>query len=161
MLSLRFTSIVEEYIAGRESIESLSGEKKWCIFLKYKNEERAAGLIRELCEEDQGIMRANESLQKLSRDKEQWARALFREKAIMDYRSEISASRQVGYDQGEAIGIQKGEAIGIQKGETIERERANQEKQEFIQKLRVAGVSEAQIAAALSGNTGQEITGKS
>jgi hypothetical protein len=156
-------NFVEGYIAGREKIGSLSGEKKWCIFFKYKNEEKAAGLIQELCEGDEGIMRANESLQKLSRDKEQWARAIFREKAAKDYRSEISASRQVGYDQGEAIGFQKGEAIGIrkgeaigvQKGEAIERERSSQEKQEFIKKLRAAGVSEAQIAVALSEKKGR------
>jgi predicted transposase/invertase (TIGR01784 family) len=47
-------------------------------------------------------------LRRVSRDEEQWAKQLFREKAAMDYRSGMDAAR----DAGEAIGLAKGRTLG-------------------------------------------------
>jgi hypothetical protein len=51
-------------------------------------------LIEELCKQEEGIMLADRALAKISRDQEKWARALFREKAAMDYSSGIYAARK-------------------------------------------------------------------
>jgi predicted transposase/invertase (TIGR01784 family) len=47
-------------------------------------------------------MRAEQALKKVSRDQERWARALFREKAAMDYRSGMLSARRAGLTQGRA-----------------------------------------------------------
>ena len=57
------------------------------IYLKYRHKEYAAGLIDELCRKESGIMRAETVLRRVSRNEEQWAQQLFREKAAMDYRA--------------------------------------------------------------------------
>jgi hypothetical protein len=41
-------------------------------------------------------MRAEQAIKKMNRDYEQWARALFREKADLDYRSGMYGARQKG-----------------------------------------------------------------
>jgi hypothetical protein len=57
-------------------------------------------IIEAICEEEEGIMKAERALKKVSRDRERWARALFREKAEMDYRSEMSANKRQGREEG-------------------------------------------------------------
>jgi predicted transposase/invertase (TIGR01784 family) len=52
-------------------------------------------------------MNAERALQRLSREKEQWARALFREKARMDYRSEMDGAKEHGREEGIAIGAER------------------------------------------------------
>jgi predicted transposase/invertase (TIGR01784 family) len=47
-------------------------------------------------------------LRRVSREEEQWARQLFREKAAMDYRSGMGAARE----EGEAAGLAKGRKEG-------------------------------------------------
>jgi SOS response regulatory protein OraA/RecX len=82
-----------------------------------------------LVEKEEGIMRADRALKKISRDEEQWARALFREKAAMDYRSGMNAARRVGREE--------------------EREKAHQEKLESARKLKARGFSDAEISDIL------------
>ncbi|AEF80321.1 hypothetical protein [Leadbettera azotonutricia] len=45
-------------------------------------------------------MRAEQAIKKMNRDYEQWARALFREKADLDYRSGMYGARQSGIEEG-------------------------------------------------------------
>jgi hypothetical protein len=88
---------------GRER-KTLREDEKWCIYMKHQGEAEARGMIEALTEEEEGIMKAEMALRKVSRDQEMWARALFREKAEMDYRSEMSASRSQGITEGITIG---------------------------------------------------------
>jgi len=46
----------------------LSAEEKWCIFLRYRHEQQAKLLIDELCEKEEGIMRAAKQVNFISRD---------------------------------------------------------------------------------------------
>jgi predicted transposase/invertase (TIGR01784 family) len=118
----KLDGLVREYLAGnggRERFGRLSAEKKWCIYLKYRKEEAAEGLITALCREEEGIMKAERELRKASRDEEKWARALFREKNATLYKSGLYNARQegiaIGQQEGIAIGQQEGIAIGERK----------------------------------------------
>jgi predicted transposase/invertase (TIGR01784 family) len=91
-------------------------------------------LIKELCREDRGIMSAEKVLNKVSQEYEEWAKALFREKVEMDYRSEMYASHRKGYQEGLEQG--RGEGIGQGQKDTIE-------------KLMRYGMEAEQIAEAL------------
>jgi predicted transposase/invertase (TIGR01784 family) len=102
---------VRAYCEGRKDLKGFSEEEKWCIYLKYRHEAQAAGLIAELCRKEPGIMRADTVLKRVSRDEEQWAKQLFREKAAMDYRSDMGAAR----DEGLAKGIVIGDARGFER----------------------------------------------
>jgi flagellar biosynthesis/type III secretory pathway protein FliH len=114
-------------------------ELKWCLYFKYRTDEGAAKLIEELCREEEGIMRADRALQKISRDEEQWARALFREKARMDYRSEMNAARRNGKAEGLAEGLALGEAKGKAEGlaeAKVKAQKALEDKDREIAELR-------------------------
>jgi hypothetical protein len=39
---------VQDILAGKTDTEILSGEEKWCMFMKYRHEDRAGKLIEEL-----------------------------------------------------------------------------------------------------------------
>ncbi|MDR0877526.1 MAG: hypothetical protein LBN21_05695 [Treponema sp.] len=86
-------------------------------------------------------MRADRALKKMSRDEEQWARALFREKAAMDYRSGLNASRRAGRAEGRAEGLALGEAKVLE-----EQAKARQKNLETARKLKAAGVPGETIA---------------
>jgi predicted transposase/invertase (TIGR01784 family) len=107
----------------------LSDEEKWCIYLKYRGEEGMSGVIEGLCKEEEGIMTAERTLRRVSREKEKWARALFREKAEMDYYSEMRASREMGRGEAE--------------------ERAYREKLESARRFAGMGLASAKIADGL------------
>ena len=74
-----------------------------------------------MAEEDTYINEAYEVLQKLSADERKRLEYEARQKAILDYNSQMSSSReegiQIGEARGEKRGIQIGEARGIKKGE--------------------------------------------
>jgi chromosome segregation ATPase len=72
-------------------------------------------------------MSAEKVLNKVSREYEEWAKALFREKAAMDYRSGMHASRMKGRKDREAeVQAAKQEAQAAnQRAQTAEREREN------------------------------------
>jgi predicted transposase/invertase (TIGR01784 family) len=99
---------VQAYGEGRKDLAYFSEEEKWCIYLKYRHEAQAAGLIDELCRKEPGIMRTDTVLKRVSRDEEQWAKQLFREKAAMDYRSGMGTARDEGRSEGIAIGDARG-----------------------------------------------------
>ncbi|GHV96628.1 hypothetical protein AGMMS50293_29480 [Spirochaetia bacterium] len=108
---------VQEYFAGEKELrrENLQREEKWCIYMKYRHEAKAQGLIAELCREE-GIMQAERALTKVSRDYEKWARTLYREKAEMDYRSGMYTARKEGIAEGKVVGIAEGKVAGIAEG---------------------------------------------
>ncbi|MDR0623050.1 MAG: Rpn family recombination-promoting nuclease/putative transposase [Treponema sp.] len=76
---------VRNCLAGKRELADLSSEWKWCIYLKYREEAGMAGLVEDLIRQEEGIMNAERALKKMNREREQWARALWREKRAMDY----------------------------------------------------------------------------
>jgi predicted transposase/invertase (TIGR01784 family) len=95
---------VKEYLEGKENTEALRPDQKWCIYLKYKENEKMAKLIEDLCHESEGIMHAEKAARKISRSEEKWARALFREKNEMLYNSGMANARKEGIQIGEEKG---------------------------------------------------------
>jgi predicted transposase/invertase (TIGR01784 family) len=89
-------------LEGKEGVESLSPEEKWCIYFRYHRDEGKGELLKELIRGDEGIMSAEKVLTTMSRDYEEWAQALFREKVEMDYRSGMHAAEMKGYKRAEA-----------------------------------------------------------
>ena len=65
-----------------------------------------------MAEEDTYINEAYEVLQKLSADERKRLEYEARQKAILDYNSQMSSSREEGIQIGEARGIRIGEARG-------------------------------------------------
>ena len=102
---------VNDFLAGKADIKTLSRDEKWCIFMKYRHEERAAPLITKLIKEEEGIMRAEKSVRKVDRNYERFARKIAVLKNSMDRASDIDYARR----QGEAAGIAKGETMGEEK----------------------------------------------
>jgi flagellar biosynthesis/type III secretory pathway protein FliH len=133
-------------------LERLSPEEKWCIYFKYKQEGRAAGLIAELCREEEGIMKAEQALTKVSRDYEEWARALSREKAELDYYAGIAYAQEEGETKGRALGWALGRAEGLSEGQALGLsegyKRAIQEKLETARKLKEMGLPAEKIETA-------------
>ena len=59
---------MRDYLKGKTGIKNLPEDEKWCIFMKYRHENHAVFLIEELLRENEGIMRAEKTLVKVSRD---------------------------------------------------------------------------------------------
>jgi flagellar biosynthesis/type III secretory pathway protein FliH len=129
-------------------------EAKWCIYLKYHEDEGKAPLIEKLCREEEGIMSAEKVLNKVSREYEEWARALSRWKADMDYRSGMTTAHDRGHEQGLVQGLEQGYEKGLrEREEQVQAAKAEaqaakaQVRADGIRKLRELGVAEDIIAA--------------
>jgi predicted transposase/invertase (TIGR01784 family) len=92
---------VRQVVEGKAGVETLSPEERWCTFFRCQHDEGMAELIKELTGKDGGIMSAEKVLYKVSRDYEEWAKALAREKVELDYRSGMYNARQSGLKENE------------------------------------------------------------
>ena len=136
------------YVEAR-TVGNLPAEQKWCIFLKYREKEEMAGLIAELARREEGIMNAERALKKLNRDREQWARALWREKRAMDYldyKTRMKEAEVEGREKGLAEGREEGLAEGREEGLA---EGRREEKLKAAKVLKRLGVPLEQIAAEM------------
>ncbi|AEF81870.1 Rpn family recombination-promoting nuclease/putative transposase [Leadbettera azotonutricia] len=111
----KLEAFVQGYLEGKEDLKTLRPEDQWCIYFKYKENERMARLIEELCQKSEGIMHAERVARKISRSEEQWARTIFWEKADMDYHSGLDSAREEGIEEGIEKGIEKGREEGQEK----------------------------------------------
>ena len=91
--------LVKEYFEGKIGMENLSIEEKWCIFMRYRDNKQTEPLIKELfCEE--GIMRAERSLEKVSRNYKKFLRDMDRKKNEYEKWVMLEAARKEGLEQG-------------------------------------------------------------
>jgi predicted transposase/invertase (TIGR01784 family) len=107
----KLKKVVREYLSGEKDVSVLPADQKWGIFFKYRNSKKMAALIGELCQKEEGIMKADRALKKISRDEEHWARTLFREKAAMDYRSGMYTAYQSGLEESRLAMEEKDQAL--------------------------------------------------
>jgi len=87
---------VKEFFEGKETLKNLSTEQKWCIYFKYRSEGGMEPLIAKLCQEEEGIMKADKTLDKIVRSRERWARWLFWDNQRLVYNSDMGAAREKG-----------------------------------------------------------------
>jgi predicted transposase/invertase (TIGR01784 family) len=128
-------------LEGKAEVETLSPEERWCTFFRYQHDESKAELVKLLTGKDGGIMSAEKVLSKASRNYDEWAKALFREKAEMDYRSGMYVAEMKGYKEAEALYEVKLEnAEQRVQQERRDREAAEQRAAELERKLRKAGL---------------------
>jgi predicted transposase/invertase (TIGR01784 family) len=67
---------VQDYLEGNIDANSLSEEEKWCMYMRYRHDERAGRLIDDLCRKEEGIMRAEKTVNGISRDYRKFARKM-------------------------------------------------------------------------------------
>jgi predicted transposase/invertase (TIGR01784 family) len=101
--------------------------------MRYKGNERLSGLIEEISRQEEGIMWAELALKKMNRDKEQWARALWREKRAMDY-MDYKLLMKEAREEGLKQGIEEGR---------------KEARREAAKNFKAMGLSVEQIAAAV------------
>jgi hypothetical protein len=90
----RLEQQVLDYMAGKVDLKTLPDDKKWCIYFGYRHEEWAASLIKELCRKEDGIMKAEKTVTKVSRDYRKFARNMAIMKNSMDRASDIYNARE-------------------------------------------------------------------
>jgi len=73
-----------DFQAGKIDISNLTEEEKWCIYMRYRHKESAESVIMRLCQKEEGIMRAEKAVTKLSRDEVRYARRVARMKDEYD-----------------------------------------------------------------------------
>jgi predicted transposase/invertase (TIGR01784 family) len=138
---------VREGQVGRRGVETLSGEEKWCIYMKYRGEEGMEQMVDDLVRSDEGILGAERVLGGINwKEEEEFARALSRELGEMDYWSGLNAAMKDGLVEGEKKGIMLGE------------KRNRREKLENARKMKADGFTVEQMEK-YSGLNREEIEG--
>ena len=100
--------------------------------MKYRHEKWAALLIEELCRKEEGIMKAEKAVKKISRDYRKFARNMAIMKNSMDRASDIYNARL----EGKAEGLAEGKAEGLTEGKTVGFKLAQNEA--YLEKLEIA-----------------------
>ena len=116
---------VKDYLEGRLGTEDLQEDEKWCIYMKYHHERLTSPLVEELCREE-GIMHAEKTLTKVSRDYQRFARNLALDKNWLDLMYAKERSRKQGLEEG--------------------LEQGRKEKLEIARRLKLMGIPIEQIA---------------
>jgi len=127
---------LNDFQSGRIGVETLTEEEKWCMYMKYRHEECAGELIGRLCREEEGIMHAEKSLVKVSRDYLRYARKMAEIKNSMDRAQALFDAREKAAEED----LQKGIAEGIAKGEMaakLEIARKMKEMGDSAEKIRI------------------------
>ncbi len=99
---------VQDFLAGKLKIKNLSKDARWCIYFKYRFDQRAETLIKRLSREDEGIMRAEKTLAKVDKGYLKWVRTMADIKNRMDHASKMQAFE----DELRAAAIAEGRAQG-------------------------------------------------
>ena len=109
---------VQGILAGLSDIKTdcLSEEEKWCMYMRYRHEKRAAKLIEKLYREEEGIMRAERTVKRMNRDYLKFAREMAIEKNRLDRGQMIYDLQQEARAQGLEDGLSKGLADGRAEG---------------------------------------------
>ena len=106
----KYTDLMEIYVLELKKLPPEQKDEplvvKWMRFLSAERRED----FEKMAEEDTYINEAYEVLQKLSADERKRLEYEARQKAILDYNSQMSSSREEGIQIGEVRGIKKGES---------------------------------------------------
>jgi predicted transposase/invertase (TIGR01784 family) len=67
---------MQKILAGTIDMSLLPEDEKWCMYMKYRHEEQTSELIEQLCQKEEGIMRAERATYWVSRDYEKAIRRM-------------------------------------------------------------------------------------
>ena len=137
----KMEKVVNKYLSGKVDITNLAVEEKWCIYMKYRHDARAEALIKQLCHEEEGIMRAEQSVVKVSRDYIRFARKMAEMKNNFDREQELERIHKIGHAEGKAE----------------EHEKAYREKLETARKMKTRGKYSIEEIAEDTGLSLEEI----
>lgn len=104
--------------------------------MKYRHEERAVEQIEQLCRKEEGIMHAEQAVNKISRDYLKAIREMNIRKNNMDRAQRIRNQENKARAEGLAEGRAEGRTEGLEEG-----------KREIARKMKEAGISFEQIHA--------------
>jgi len=119
---------VQDLLAGKADINTLSKEEEWCIYMRYRHEDRAAKLIEKLYRKEEGIMWAERAAAKIDRDYNKAIRKMNEIKDSMD-------RAQLRYDAREE-GLREGREEGREET-SIEIARKMKEMGDSIEKIHI------------------------
>jgi len=88
-----------DYSAGKIDFKTLSLEEKWCIYMKYRHDQRMKHLISELCSKEEGIMRAEKEVIKINRSWAKYMRNISNEKDKIDRAYELRDAYKKGGEE--------------------------------------------------------------
>ena len=106
----KMEKLVKDYFEGKTQTDSLSYEEKWCIYIKYRHEKQVELLINELCQKEEGIMRAEKEVVKVDRSFLRYIRKMGEMKDKIDRFYVEKAAHEKGHTEGHAEGHAEGEA---------------------------------------------------
>ena len=110
---------LSKYNGSVGTVNQASVLEQWCYWIKYSSEHTAEELQALL--PGLAFLRATKELGDIQTITEEKAMYDSREKAILDYESNLIDARQEGRQEGESIGMEKGQVIGMEKGQAIGR----------------------------------------
>ncbi|MCL2270111.1 MAG: Rpn family recombination-promoting nuclease/putative transposase [Treponema sp.] len=100
---------VANILSGATTMDSLPEDEKWCMYMKYRHEKHAEGLIEKLYRQEEGIMRAEQAVTGISKDYMKYARKMAELKNSMDRAQELYSARKRARAEGRADGHAEGE----------------------------------------------------
>jgi len=133
---------LKEFLEGKEGVEILTNEEKWCMYMRYRHEERAGSFIERLCREEEGIMRAEQAVTKVSRDYIKYSKKMAEIKNSMDRAQELLLAREEAEREGHEHGMEMGMREGMKEGIKTGMEKGHMEKTlEIARKMKAFGDS--------------------
>jgi predicted transposase/invertase (TIGR01784 family) len=128
--------------------EDLRSEERWCIYFLCKAERDMEPAVRELCRVEEGIMKAEKALGKVSWSVKRWAKKYMKEKREMDRRSILNEMKELAH--AEAVAEARAEVAAEVRAEVVaEREAAEKEEiREIARNFKALDVSVEKIVSA-------------
>jgi predicted transposase/invertase (TIGR01784 family) len=109
IVTMELSKLKEKPPGERSRVES------WALWFKYVGNPGKREMINELIEEEEGLKMATKTLVSISKDQEAKIRAMWKEKAELDYYNDITISKQEGIEKGRQEGIAQGRQEGSEK----------------------------------------------
>jgi len=137
---------VQEILVGKMDLDGLPEDEKWCMYMKWRHERHAAKLVEQLRQEE-GIMRAENSVNGITRDYLKYMREMAKEKARLDRGQMIYNLKKKAREEGHAEGHAEGLAEGIALGKVVSlAEGQSQKAIEIARRMKVLGRPVDEIA---------------
>jgi len=141
----KMEKLVNECLKDRTMTKFLTKEEKWCIYLRYRHEKGVKTLINQLSKEEEGIMRAEKEMPRVSRTYKRYVRNL----SILKYEMD-KAQQKLEYREAYERAFNEGFEIGFEEGIEIGREKFKNKFKQYLLDLVNQGLSTEEIKKRFS-----------